>query len=77
MTEKAVTSSLFSERAKNTLGNFFPFTMGTRSGDELDTPKETEDSKEIDEFESQVGLEEFDAQKRGIHNHGNWLFGSF
>ena len=32
-TEKPATSSSFSERVKNTLGNFFPFTMGTVTGD--------------------------------------------
>ena len=37
MTEKAVRSSTFSERVKNVLGNFFPFTMGTGTGDEVDT----------------------------------------
>ena len=33
VTEKPATSSSFSERVKNTLGNFFPFTMGTGTGD--------------------------------------------
>ena len=37
MTEKLATSSSFSERVKNTLGNFFPFTMGTGTGDEAKT----------------------------------------
>ena len=37
MTEKPATSSSFSERVKNTLGNFFPFTMGTGTGDEAET----------------------------------------
>ena len=35
--EKPATSALFSERVKNTLGKFFPFTMGTGTGDEAET----------------------------------------
>ena len=50
--QKAVTSSLFSERLKNTLGMFLPFTMGTRTGDEVDTPEEDEANGEIDDSES-------------------------
>ena len=37
VTEKPATSSSFSERVKNTLGNFFPFTMGAGTGDEAET----------------------------------------
>ena len=37
VTGKAVMSSSFSERVKNILGNFFPSTMGSGTGDELDT----------------------------------------
>ena len=37
VTEKPATSSSFSERVKNALGNFFPFTMGTRTDDEAET----------------------------------------
>ena len=40
VTEKLATSSSFSERVKNTLGNFFPFTMGTGTGDEAETQEE-------------------------------------
>ena len=36
VTEKPVASSAFSESVKNTFGNFFPFTMGTGTGDEAD-----------------------------------------
>ena len=36
VTEKQATSSSFSERVKNTSGNFFPFTMGTGTGDEAE-----------------------------------------
>ena len=34
MTKKPTTSSSFSERVRNTLRNFFPFTMGTGTGEE-------------------------------------------
>ena len=40
--EKAATSSSFSERVKKTLGSFFPFTMETGTGDEVDTQEEDE-----------------------------------
>ena len=33
VTEKPAMSSSFSERVKNTFGNFFPFTMGMRTVD--------------------------------------------
>ena len=56
VTEKPATSSSFSERARNTLGNFFPFTMGTDTGDEAETQEEEEDDEEQDDFGSQVSL---------------------
>ena len=34
VTEKQTTSSSFTERMKNTLGNIFPFTMGVGTGNE-------------------------------------------
>ena len=40
----------------NTLRNVFPFTMGTETGDEVDTQEEEEDNKEVADFESQVSL---------------------
>ena len=55
-TEKPETSSSFSERKKNTLGYFFPFTMGTGTGDEAETQEEEEDDDEQDDFGSQVNL---------------------
>ena len=55
-TEKPATSSLFSKRVKNTLGNFFPFTMGTITGDEAETQEEEEDDDRQDDFRSQVSL---------------------
>ena len=39
-TEKPATSSSFSERVKNTFGNFFPFTMGMGTGDEAESQEE-------------------------------------
>ena len=56
MVEKRATSSSFSERVKNTLGNFFPFTMGTDTGDEIETQGEEEDEDEQDDFGSQLSL---------------------
>ena len=50
--EKPATSSSFPERVKNTLGNFFPFTMGT--GDEAENQEMEEDDNEQDYFESQI-----------------------
>ena len=45
VTQKAATSSSFSQRVKNTLGNFFPFNMGTATGGEVDTREEDEDKR--------------------------------
>ena len=56
VTEKPATSSSFSERRKNNLGNFFPFTMGTGIGDEAETQEEEENDDEQDDFGSQISL---------------------
>ena len=56
VTENPATSSSFSERVKNTFGNFFPFTMGTGTGDEAETQEEEEDDDGQDDFGSQVSL---------------------
>ena len=56
LTEKPATSSSFSEIVKNTLGNFFPFTMGTGTGDEAETQEEEEDDDGQDAFVSQVSF---------------------
>ena len=40
-------SSSFSERVKNTLAIFFPFTLGTETGNEIDTQEEEEDNKKL------------------------------
>ena len=52
MTEKAATSSSFSERVKNALGNSFPFPMITGTRDEVDTQEEEENNGKTDDFES-------------------------
>ena len=56
MTEKTATASTFPERVKNTLRNFFPFTMRTGLDDAVDNQEEEEDNGEIDDFESQVSV---------------------
>ena len=53
---KTAKSSSFSERVKNTLGNFFPFTMITGTSEEVETQEEEEDNDEQDDFESQISL---------------------
>ena len=58
VTEKPATFSSFSERVKNTLGNFFPTTMGTGAGDETETQEEEEDDDEQDDFGSRDCLKE-------------------
>ena len=56
VTEKPATSSSFSEIVKNILGNFFPFTMGTGTGDEAETQEEKEDDDEQNHFGSEISL---------------------
>ena len=55
-TEKQTTSSSFSERMRNTLGNIFPFTMGVGTGNESESQEEEEDEEEQVDFGSQVSL---------------------
>ena len=55
-TEKKTTSSSFSERMRNTLGNIFPFTMGVGTGKEGESQEEEEDEDEQVDFGSQVRL---------------------
>ena len=54
--EKQTTSSSFSERMRNTLGNIFPFTMGVGTGNEGESQEEEEDEDEQVDFGSQVSL---------------------
>ena len=56
VTERQTTSSSFTERMKNTLGNIFPFTMGVGTGNEGDSQEEEEDDDEQVDFGSQVSL---------------------
>ena len=55
VTEKQTTSSSFSERKRNTLGNIFPFTMGVGTENEGESQEE-EDEEEQKDFGSQVSL---------------------
>ena len=54
-TEKQTTSSSFSERMRNTLGNIFPFTMGGGAGNEGVSQEEEDEEEQVD-FGSQVSL---------------------
>ena len=54
-TEKKTTSSSFSEKMRNTLGNIFSSTMGGGAGNEGESQEE-EDEEEQVEFRSQVSL---------------------
>ena len=51
-TEKQTTSSSFSERMRNTLGNIFPFTMGGGTGNEGESQEEEDDEEEQVDFGS-------------------------
>ena len=55
-TEKQTTSSSFSERMRNTLGNIFPFTMGVGTGNEGESQADEENEEEQVDFGSQVSL---------------------
>ena len=55
-TGKQTTSSSFSERLKNTLGNFFPFSMGGGAGNDGESQEDEEDEEEQGDFGSQVSL---------------------
>ena len=54
-TEKQTTSSSFSERMRNTLGNIFPFTMGGGAGNEGKSQEEEDEEEQVD-FGSQGSL---------------------
>ena len=69
VTEKLVTSSSFLERVKNVPRNFFPFTMGTGTGDKEDTQEEEEDKEETDDLESRVSLNSStNENEMGLHH---------
>ena len=46
-TEKKTTSSSFSERMRNTLGNIFPFFMGVGTGNEGESQEEEDDEEQL------------------------------
>ena len=56
VTEKPATSSSFSERVKNTFGNFIHLPWKKGTGDEAETQEEEENDDEEDDFGSQVSL---------------------
>ena len=56
VTERQTTSSSFTERMKNTLGNIFPFTMGVGTGNEGESQESEEDDDDHVDFGSQVIL---------------------
>ena len=55
-TEKKTTSSSFSERMRNTLGNIVAFTMGVGTRNEGESQEEEDDEEEQLDFGSQVSL---------------------
>ena len=56
VTEKQTTSSSFTERMMNTLGNIFLFTMGVGTGNEGESQEGEEDKDEQVDFGSEVSL---------------------
>ena len=56
-TEKQTTSSSFSKRMRNALGNIFPFTMGVGTGNEGESQEEEEDEEEQVDFGTQVSVD--------------------
>ena len=77
VTEKPATSSSFSERVKNTFGNFFPFTMGTGTGNEAETQEEEEDDDEQDDFGSQVSLNSSTQENDAYTDRGTGTMDQF
>ena len=78
VTEKPATSSSFSERVENTLGNFFPFNMVSDTGDKAETPEEEEDDDEQDDFESQINLNSWTQDNDAYNNRktgSTYIFG--
>ena len=77
VTEKQTTSSSFSERMKNTLGNIFPFTMGLGTGIEGESQNEEEDDEEQVEFESQVSFNSSTQENEPYINRGTGTMDNF
>ena len=61
-TEKATKSSSFRKDSRT------PFAMGAETGDEVDTQKEEEDNEKIDDFESQVSLNNSTHENKASKN---------
>ena len=70
VTEKQATSSLFSERVKNTFGNIFPFTMGTGTCDEGEPQEAEEDDDEQVDFGSRVSLNSSTQENEAYTDRG-------
>ena len=77
VTEKQATSSLFSERVKNTLGNIFPFTMGVGTGDEGESQEEEVDDEEQADFGSQVSLNSSKQENEAYTDRGTGTMDQF
>ena len=73
-TEKQTTSSSFSERMRNTLGNIFPFTMGGGAGNEGESPEEEDEEEQVD-FGSQVSLNSSTQENEAYVGRRDWNHG--
>ena len=77
LAEKQATSSSFSERLKNTLGNIFPFTMGVGTGDEGESQEEEEDDAEQVNFGSRVSLNSSTQENEAYTDRGTGTMDQF
>ena len=77
VTEKRATSSSFSERVKNTLGNIFPLTMRVGTGDEGESQEEKEDDEEQADFGSQVSLNSSTQENEAYIDRGTGTMDQF
>ena len=77
VTEKQTTSSSFTERMKNTLGNIFPFTMGVGTGKEGESQEEEEDDEEQVDFGFQVSLNSSSQENEPYINRGTGTMDKF
>ena len=77
VTEKQTTSSSFTERMKNTLGNIFPFTMGVGTGKEGEAQEEEEDNEEQVDFGFQVSLNSSSQENEPYINRGTGTMDEF
>ena len=75
-TEKQTTSSSFSERMRNTLGNIFPFTIGGGAGNEGESQEE-EDEEEQGDFGSQVSLNSLTQENEAYVGRETGTMGKF